>query len=240
MLKLIVVIFLVSSLAFGQNPTGMERLLYEFPHGRPAYSPLVNEFEIAPRFDLWHNNKMTGAFYGIDMEYAVSRRFILEAGFSLRNTEQDIPVFIQEPGVEVGAYFTIIDRKDFVVTLGMENHFQVENDTRDQNQYSVEPMILSAYAYKNFQVHLGINCEITSSVKAGFFIAGIYHTGFIRPFLEILKPNEIRNTFVVTPGIVIPVYQELKAGIGIPFTRNSSVAKFGFTLFVAIELGDEE
>ena len=101
-------------------------------------------------------------------------------------------------------------------------------------------MILSAYAYKNFQVHVGINCEITSSAKAGFYIAGIYYAGFIRPYFEILKPNEIGSTFVLTPGLVIPVYQDLHAGIGIPFTRNSSVTKFGLSLFLAIELGDED
>ena len=237
MIKTIFLIIIISTLTSAQYSEGMERLLYEFPHGRPAYSPLVNEIEVAPRVDLWKNSDMVGAFYNLDMEYAISRKVILEAGVGFVNTEEALPAFIQESGLELGGYYTIINHTEFALTFGLESHFQLENEANDPNKYSFEPMILAATAFNKFQIHGGINSEISSSsVKPGFFIGGIYHAGFMRPFVEILKTNEGAESYIITPGIVIPFSGDLHCGIGIPISNKQA----GFTLFVAIEMGEEE
>ena len=214
----------------------MERLLYEFPHGRPAYSPLVNEIEFAPHTELWQNNNKTEALYGGDIEYAVSRKFILEAGISKLTNESQLPAFIHESGLELGAYYTYLNNSHYVITFGLESQFQLDKENNDNNKASLEPMILAAVALDKFQIHAGISAEISSLVKPGFFIAGIYHLGFIRPFIEVDNPNEKTNTFMITPGLVIPFYEDFHCGIGFPFANS----KAGLTLFVAIELGDEE
>ena len=231
--------FFFSQLSSAQESRGMERLLYEFPHGRPAYSPLLNELEIAPHTDLWKNDKSIGAYYGMDMEYAVSRQFILEAGYSNINNESNRPAFISESGLELAAFYTILDHSKYVITFGMEGHYNPENEANDPVRFSVEPSVLFAAALDRFQIHLGINAEISSSVKPGFYIAGIYSAGFMRPFIEILEPNEGNNSLVITPGVVIPIYEDIHCGIGVPLYRNNNLVVSGLTLFVAVELGEE-
>jgi hypothetical protein len=236
-IKTVLLLIIISTIASAQYSEGMERLLYEFPHGRPAYSPLANEFEIAPRVDLWKNSNRVGAFYNLDMEYAISSKFILEAGVGFANTEEARPAFIQESGLELGGYYTLINHRELALTFGLESHFQLEHETIDPNKYSIEPMILAATAFNKFQIHLGINSEISSStVRPGFFIGGIYSAGLMRPFVEILKPNEGSASYVITPGIVIPFYNDLHCGIGIPISNKQA----GFTIFIAIEVGEEE
>ena len=240
MLRILIPLFILSILSQAQTSDLMERLLYEFPHGRPAYAPLENEFEIAPRVDVWRNNQSPGTFYSLDMEYAVSKNIVLETGISYINTDINTPAFVQESGLDFGGYYTVINQSRFILTIGMESHFRLENESNDQNKYSFEPVILAAGAINKLQIHVGINSEIAKTVKPGFFIAGIYKAGLLRPYIEILKPNELNNTIVLTPGFVFPVYHDVHGGFGIPFSRLHNISRAGLTFFVAIELGDDD
>jgi hypothetical protein len=223
-----------------QDSENISRLIQEFPFGRQAYAPLPNEFEIVPRINLWQSEKTLGLLYGFDMEYALSLNFSLEAGVSFINKDKEIPSFVNESGLELGVFYTLSTRSKFALTIGLESGINLEKEENEDSEFKIEPVIIAATSWGDFQLHGSINVEISSKeIQPGFSISTIYDFNYVRPFIELTRGNEKTKDLILTPGFVIPFSRELQLGLGSPLIIGNN-SKMGITFYFAFEMGDED
>ena len=221
------------SVISGQDEGVMQRLIYEFPISRPAYSPLKNEIEVAPRINYWGDISA-----GIDLEYALSKNLIVEAGISYSKEEAALPLYVQEPGIEAGLYYTFASSSSFTLTAGLESGYPFSKPGFSESEISFEPILIGATTIGSFQFHCAAGGEFEEGkFNPTFYIASILNRPGIRPFIQVTARQSLNGT-VIAPGLSLPFSDDLQLGIGVPVITGKKPAA-GIILFLAIEIGDD-